>query len=79
MSTVQLVQVGDELGIELPSEVLARLALELGDTLYLTDTGSALRLSVDDPALPQADPDASIDPSAKGQARPATLLVQKRK
>jgi hypothetical protein len=72
MSTVQLVQVGDELGIELPSEVLARLALELGDTLYLTDTGSALRLSAD-------DLDAPIDRSAKGQARPATRPVQKRK
>lgn len=51
MHTLKLTQVGNSVGVILPKETLARLHLEKGDTLYLTETPSGYRLTVTDPAF----------------------------
>ncbi len=37
MSALKLTQIGNSVGVILPKEVLARLKLEKGDTVYLTE------------------------------------------
>ena len=49
MHTLKLTQIGNSLGVILPKEVLARLKVEKGDTLYLTDSADGLRLTPNDP------------------------------
>ena len=38
--TLKLTSIGNSVGVVLPKEALARLKLEKGDTVYLTDTPS---------------------------------------
>ena len=38
MTTLKITQIGNSLGVILPKEILARLKLEKGDLLCLTDT-----------------------------------------
>jgi putative addiction module antidote len=45
MSVLKLTQIGNSVGVILPKEVLARLKLEKGDTLYLTDAANGVLLS----------------------------------
>lgn len=45
MTTLKLTQIGNSVGLILPKEVLARLKLEKGDALYLSDDGPGLRLT----------------------------------
>jgi putative addiction module antidote len=49
MYTLMLTQVGNSVGAIFPKEVLARLHLEKGDELYLTDSPDGLRLTVHNP------------------------------
>jgi putative addiction module antidote len=49
MYTLKLTQVGNSVGAIFPKEVLARLNLEKGDELYLTDSPDGLRLTVHNP------------------------------
>ncbi len=49
MHTLKLTQIGNSIGVILPKEVLARLKVEKGDTLYLTDSADGLRLTPNDP------------------------------
>jgi putative addiction module antidote len=49
MYTLKLTQVGNSVGAIFPKEVLARLHLEKGDELYLTDSPDGLRLTVHNP------------------------------
>lgn len=49
MYTLKLTQVGNSVGAIFPKEILARLNLEKGDELYLTDTPEGLRLTVHNP------------------------------
>ena len=51
MSVLKLTQIGNSVGVILPKEVLARLKLEKGDTLYLTDAANGVMLTPYDPAL----------------------------
>ena len=51
MSVLKLTQIGNSVGIILPKEVLARLKLEKGDTVYLTDNPNGVTLSPNDPAF----------------------------
>jgi putative addiction module antidote len=39
MTTLKLTQIGNSLGLILPREVLARLKLQKGDTVFVTDAG----------------------------------------
>jgi putative addiction module antidote len=45
MSALKLTQIGNSVGIILPKEVLTRLHLERGDTVYLTDAADGIMLS----------------------------------
>ncbi len=45
MSALKLTQIGNSVGIILPKEILARLKLEKGDTVYLTDNPDGVTLS----------------------------------
>ncbi len=51
MHALKLTQIGNSVGVILPKEVLARLKLEKGDTVYLTDSPDGVRLTMSDPAF----------------------------
>jgi putative addiction module antidote len=50
-ATLKLTQIGNSVGVILPKEILARLKLEKGDTLFLSDSANGLVLTPYDPAL----------------------------
>lgn len=45
MSALKLTQIGNSVGVILPKEVLARLKVEKGDVLYLSDAVNGVLLS----------------------------------
>ncbi|MDL2339331.1 MAG: AbrB/MazE/SpoVT family DNA-binding domain-containing protein [Pseudomonadota bacterium] len=51
MHTLKLTQIGNSVGVILPKEVLARLKVEKGDVVYLTDSADGIRLTPHDPAF----------------------------
>jgi len=51
MIALKLTQIGNSFGVILPKEVLARLKVEKGDTLFLTDAATGVTLSPYDPEL----------------------------
>jgi putative addiction module antidote len=51
MSALKLTQIGNSVGVILPKEVLARLKVEKGDTLYVTESPSGITLTPYDPAF----------------------------
>jgi len=51
MHALKLTQIGNSVGVILPKEVLARLKVEKGDTLYVTDSPDGVRLTPHDPAF----------------------------
>ena len=51
MSALKLTQIGNSVGVILPKEVLARLKLEKGDAVYLTDSPDGFRVTRQDPAF----------------------------
>jgi putative addiction module antidote len=51
MHTLKLTQIGNSVGVILPKELLARLKVEKGDVLYVTDTPSGVALTPYDPSF----------------------------
>ncbi len=51
MHALKLTQIGNSVGVILPKDVLTRLKLEKGDTLYVTDTPDGLALTALDPGF----------------------------
>jgi putative addiction module antidote len=51
MSALKLSQIGNSVGVILPKEVLARLKLVKGDTLFLTEATNGITLTPYDPEL----------------------------
>jgi putative addiction module antidote len=49
MIALEVTRVGNALGVVLPKDMLARLNVGAGDTLYLTETKSGFRLSPYEP------------------------------
>ncbi|MBK8335638.1 MAG: AbrB/MazE/SpoVT family DNA-binding domain-containing protein [Sterolibacteriaceae bacterium] len=49
MHALKLTQIGNSVGVILPKEILARLKLEKGDTVFLTDSPDGLRITRNDP------------------------------
>ncbi len=47
--TLKITKIGNSAGIILPKDVLAKLAVEVGDALYMTDGPDGLSLSTVDP------------------------------
>jgi putative addiction module antidote len=45
MTALKLTQIGNSVGVILPKEVLARLNVEKGDTLYLSDAANGVMLT----------------------------------
>jgi putative addiction module antidote len=51
MHSLKITQIGNSLGVILPKEILARLKLEKGDVVHVTDTPDGLRLTPHDPVF----------------------------
>lgn len=51
MHALKLTQIGNSVGVILPKEILARLKLEKGDTVYVSDTPDGVALTAFDPAF----------------------------
>lgn len=51
MISLKLTQIGNSLGFVLPKEAAARLKLEKGDVVFLTESPDGYRLSPYDPAF----------------------------
>ena len=51
MTALKLTQIGNSVGVILPKEVLARLKVEKGDTLFVTDAANGVTLTPYDPDL----------------------------
>lgn len=49
MQTLKLTQIGNSVGIVLPRELLARLGVEKGDSLFVSESPDGLRLVRTDP------------------------------
>ena len=45
MTSLKLTQIGNSVGVILPKEVLARLKLEKGDTVFVTDAANGVLLT----------------------------------
>jgi putative addiction module antidote len=45
MTALKLTQIGNSVGVILPKEVLARLRLEKGDTVFVTDAANGVMLT----------------------------------
>ena len=48
MQSLKLTQIGNSVGLILPKEVLARLKLEKGDTVFLTDAPGGVTITPHD-------------------------------
>lgn len=48
---LKITAIGNSAGVVLPKELLARLRLRKGDTLYATETPDGIKLMPHDPAL----------------------------
>ncbi|MGL4575483.1 MAG: AbrB/MazE/SpoVT family DNA-binding domain-containing protein [Burkholderiaceae bacterium] len=51
MHTLKLTQIGNSVGVILPKEVLARLKLEKGEQVFLTETPDGYAITPFDPAI----------------------------
>lgn len=51
MHTLKLVQIGNSVGVILPKDVLARLKLEKGESVFLTDTPDGVAITPHDPGF----------------------------
>ena len=49
MVALKLINIGNSVGVVIPKDVLAKLGLGQGDTLYGIETPDGLRLSTSDP------------------------------
>jgi putative addiction module antidote len=51
MTQLRVTQIGNSLGVILPKEVLARLKVGKGDTLFVTETPRGVAISAHDPTF----------------------------
>jgi len=51
MAALKLTQIGNSVGVILPKEVLLRLKVEKGDTLFMTEAANGVTLTPYDPDL----------------------------
>ena len=45
MTALKLTQIGNSVGVILPKEILARMKLEKGDTVFVTDSADGIKLT----------------------------------
>jgi putative addiction module antidote len=67
MHTLKLTQIGNSVGLILPKEMLARLGVEKGDTLFVSESPDGLRLVRTDPEF-EAQMKAARDVMKKRRA-----------
>ena len=48
MTALKLISIGNSVGVVLPKELLVKLGLQKGDTLYAVETEDGLRLTTSD-------------------------------
>ena len=51
MQVLKLTQIGNSVGVILPKEILARLKVEKGDTIYVTESPDGVRITPNDPTF----------------------------
>lgn len=51
MNTLKLTQIGNSVGVILPRELLAKLGVGKGDTIYAVDQPDGVRLTTADPTF----------------------------
>jgi putative addiction module antidote len=51
MTALKLTQIGNSVGVVLPKEILAKLKVAKGDTLFVTEAANGVMLTPYDPAL----------------------------
>jgi putative addiction module antidote len=51
MTALKLTQIGNSVGVILPKEILAKLKLEKGDTVFVTDAVNGVTLTPYDPVV----------------------------
>lgn len=51
MAVLKLIQIGNSVGVVLPKEMLARLKVDKGDSLFVADTPEGVTLSPHDPTF----------------------------
>jgi putative addiction module antidote len=51
MHTLKLTQIGNSVGVILPKEVLGKLKLEKGDSIFITETPEGYAITPYDPAV----------------------------
>lgn len=51
MTALKLTQIGNSVGVILPKDILTKLKVEKGDTLFVTETTNGVTLTPYDPAL----------------------------
>jgi len=66
---LKITTIGNSAGVVLPKELLARLRLEKGDTLYATEVPGGIKLMPYDPTLEQ-----QMEVAEKVMKRRRTLL-----
>ncbi len=49
MAALKLTSIGNSVGVILPKELLVKLGVQKGDTLFAVETPEGVRLSVSDP------------------------------
>ena len=53
-ATTKIIEIGDDLGIILPEEMLARFELAVGDTIYLKEIPGGIELTARDEQMETA-------------------------
>ena len=53
MSVLKITNIGNSVGVILPDEILERLRVKRGDTLYAVETKNGIELTANDPAVAQ--------------------------
>ncbi|MES2362871.1 MAG: AbrB/MazE/SpoVT family DNA-binding domain-containing protein [Pseudomonadota bacterium] len=66
MSALKLTQIGNSVGVILPKELLARLKVEKGDTLFATDAVNGVTLT-------------AYNPEFEAQMKAARQVMKKRR
>ena len=51
MSSMKVIAIGNSVGVTLPKEMLTRLGVQKGDTLFAIDTPDGIRLTTVDPTF----------------------------
>lgn len=66
MAALKLMQIGNSVGVILPKEILSRLKLEKGDSVFVTDAANGVMLT-------------PYDPTFDEQMAQARLIMKKRR